>query len=330
MNILVLGGTEFLGRHFVKIAKSKGHKLTLFSRGKTNPGLFTDVETIIGDRTKDLNNLNGKQFDVVLDTSGYFPANLKCVTTELKNKVNQYVFVSSCSVFDYNDQGLESFDENGTLVNLDIDKNKDAPETYGARKYHCEEVVRELFKDNHFIVRPGLIVGPFDPTYRFPYWADRISEGGEILCPGEPDAPLQFIDARDLSEWILFGIENRFSGTYNSVSPHSQLKLGQFLEMVKTEINNNCEFKWVSEQFLKENYIPCWSKLPLWVYKDIQGFLKLNSNKAISKGLKFRSISESIRDTHEWSKGIYKEQFLHKVLTRDKEVELLEKYRRSV
>lgn len=323
MNILVLGGTEFLGRHFVEIAQQNGHTLTLFNRGKTNPDLFPETQKVIGDRTKDLNKLSGKQFDAVVDTSGYFPKNLEYVTGELKDIVSKYVFVSSCSVFDYNDQNLECFDENGTLVNLEVDTDSDIPETYGARKYHCEEVVRKEFPNNHFVVRPGLIVGPYDPTYRFPYWADRISEGGEVLCPGDPEAPLQFIDARDLSKWILKGIEENISGTFNAVSPHNTLTLGEFLDIVKSEINPDVEFKWVSEKFLRDNDVSCWSQLPLWVYKEIDGFLKVNSNKAINKVLQFRPIADSINDTHVWSRASYKENFLEKVLSRDKEQLLL-------
>jgi 2'-hydroxyisoflavone reductase len=323
MNILVLGGTQFLGRHFVNAAVKREHQITLFNRGTTNPDLFKDIETVIGDRTGDLTKIRERRFDCVFDTSGYFPTNVADVARFLEHQVNQYAFVSSCSVLDHSDQTILSFDENAKLVNLDIDINDTSWDTYGARKFLCEEEVRKAFPTNHFIVRPGLIVGPYDPTYRFPYWADRLSEGGIVLAPGDPDAPLQFIDARDLSDWILHGIETRICGTFNANSPHDRLTIGGFIQNVKSTINPGCEIKWISEAFLREQNVACWGQLPLWVYKEIQGFLKVNSDKAIAAGLKFRPVTESISDTHAWSKDIYKNEFINKTLSRKQEQQLL-------
>jgi 2'-hydroxyisoflavone reductase len=327
MNILVIGGTQFLGRSFVEQALAEGHDLTLFNRGLSNPELFKQVPTIIGDRKKDLEKLNEKMFDAVLDTSGYFPQNLKAVAGYFKSRTEQYVFISSCSVYDHNNQNVVSFDETAPLVNLNVDVNDESWETYGARKYLCEEQVRSAFPENHFIIRPGLIVGPHDTTYRFSYWGDRVAEGGEVLAPGDPKAPLQFIDVRDLGAWILHGMESKLAGTFNASSPHCQLTIGKCLDEVKAAINQDAQLKWVSEAFLRENEVACWSQLPLWVYKEIQGFLKVNSNKAIAHGLNFRSITETIRDTQLWSKEIYRAQFLNKVLPRRREQELLAKYR---
>ena len=325
MKLLILGGTRFLGRHFVEIALKKGYEVTLFNRGKANPSLFPQAKKLIGDRKSDFRQITDN-FDVILDTSGFFPKNLEYITSYLKGHAGYYVFVSSCSVYDYDYEGARSFDENGQLVDLDIDENDETPDTYGARKYLCEKIVRDRFQENHLILRPGLIVGPHDPTYRFPYWADRFSEGGMVLAPGEPSAPLQFIDARDLSDWILSCIEKKVTGTFNTVSPEGRLTLKDFLETTKSIVNQDCEIKWVNEQFLKDKGIDCWSQLPLWIYKEVQRFLRVDSTKAISHGLKYRSIEDTIKDTHEWSKPIYKEQFLEKVLSREKERQLLAEY----
>tara|TARA_R110000868_G_scaffold117600_11_gene312373 strand:+ start:34888 stop:35877 length:990 start_codon:yes stop_codon:yes gene_type:complete len=325
VNILIIGGTEFLGRHLVDAALKAGHSITLFNRQKTNPALFKNIKTQKGDRFElnDFEPLLHEKFDGVIDTCGYLPRNVLDVTRRLHKITKSYVFVSSCSVYDYNDRSAQKFDENGTLVDLNIDADKDLPETYGARKYLCEQAVRSTFVGEHIIVRPGLIVGPHDPTYRFPYWADRLSEGGEVLAPGQADAPLQFIDARDLATWILFALENRLVGTFNTVSPHNELTLGAFLDLAKAEINPSTKLCWVSEAVLREHGVNCWGELPLWVFKEIDGFLKVDSTKAINEGLKFRSISHSIRDTHEWSRTIYQEKYLSKVLSRAKEQKIL-------
>ncbi len=323
MKILVLGGTKFVGRHFVEIAIKCGHDVTLFNRGNTNLDLFPEVSKIKGDRLKEIDKITDN-YDIVLDTSGYFPENLKYVTSHLKNKVGKYIFISSCSVYDHTNQDLESFTESdGTLVNLNIDHTDDTPETYGARKYLCEQEVKKVFPGKHLILRPGLIVGPFDPTYRFPYWADRVSEGGDVLAPGEKDAPLQFIDVRDLVEWTLRVAEEDLTGTYNLTTPHQNLNLEKFLNLTVKTINPNAKLKWVSEKKLRDNDVTCWKMLPLWVYKEIQGFLKVDSSLAIKQGLTFRPIENTILETFKWSKDIYKAEFANEALSRSKEAKIL-------
>jgi 2'-hydroxyisoflavone reductase len=249
------------------------------------------------------------------------------VSDFLKTRTKQYAFVSTCSVYDHSNQNVANFYEAAPLVDLNVDVNDEGWETYGARKYLCEEEIRASFPNNHFIIRPGLIVGPYDTTYRFSYWGDRITEGGEVVAPGDPSAPLQFIYVRDLGAWILHGIESKLTGTFNATSPNGHLTIGKFLDEVRVTINPNAQLKWVSEAFLRENDVACWSPLPLWVYQEIQGFLRVNSDKAITHGLTFRSIAETIRDTHRWSKNIYKDQFLSKVLSRKQEQDLITKYR---
>jgi len=330
LKILVLGGTEFLGRHFVTQAREKGHEVVLFNRGNTNPDLFKELRTIKGDRFKDMDKLTNEfeenYFDAIIDTNGYFPNNIDYITNSLRKITKTYLFVSTCSVFDLYHQAQERVTEEGNLVDLDIDPEDKTNTTYGARKYLCEQVIEKNFKDNYFIVRPGLIVGPYDPTYRFPYWADRVSEGGDVLAPGEKEAPVQFIDARDLSAFMLHGLERNLKGIYNTVSPYSSLTLGEFLETVKETINPKVNYKWVPESYLRDHEIGCWKTLPLWVYKEIQAFQKLDSQKAINAGLTFRDINETIKDTYLWSKDLYQEKYLHEVLSRKIECELLRNY----
>lgn len=326
MNILVLGGTQFLGRHFVELALQDGHKITMFNRGRSNPTLFKEVTHIKGDRNTDLHLLHGLKFDVVLDTCGYFPINVKETTLQLKDSCKQFIFISTCSVYDTDKLSENSNDENSSIVDLNVDTVKNDMMTYGARKFLCEEEVRAQFNDHACIIRPGLIVGPHDPSYRFSYWGDRISEGGNVLAPGDSKAPVQYIDVRDLASFILTCIENKLTGEYNAVTPNNALTFHEFLNEAKNEINPKAQLHWVSEEFLTEKEIACWSQLPLWIYKDLQNFCKLDSQKAISHGLKYKHLKETLLDTHNWSKEIYKDKFLHMVLDRGLEQSLVKEY----
>lgn len=325
MRALILGGTQFLGIHLTNSLLAAGFNVTHFNRGSRQAS--EKVTTIKGDRYQDIKKLK-ESFDVVIDTSGYFPQNMNDICSHLLDKTQHYIFISSASVYDYTNKDINVLNEESPLVSLDVDEQKDDPATYGARKYLCESVVTKFFPRHSLIIRPGLIVGPYDPTYRFPYWADRISEGGDVLAPGDPLAPLQFIDARDLAEWISYGVQQKLTGNFNTVSPHNQLTIGHFLDEVKQAINPSVHFHWMSEEKLKEANVSCWTQLPLWVYEDINLFLKVDSSRAIAKGLTFRSLQETIVDMHEWSKGIYKKEFITKTLSRDQEKRLLENYHR--
>src|SRR4051795_10874890 len=197
MRILVLGGTQFLGRHVVDVALERGHDLTLFNRGQTRPELFPDVEKLRGDRDNDLAALEGRDFDAVVDTSGYIPR-LVAQTLDALGDVGHYTFVSSISVYaDVSTPPTES----SPVAELK-EPTEEVMEAYGELKALCEDVVRERFP-NAFIPRPGLIVGPWDPTGRFTYWPVRLAAGGRILAPAPPDADAQVIDGRDLAAWIV-------------------------------------------------------------------------------------------------------------------------------
>jgi 2'-hydroxyisoflavone reductase len=213
---------------------------------------------------------------------------------------------------------------NSPIVDLNIDLNDASMTTYGARKFLCEKAIGRHFEGRSTFIRPGLIVGPYDTTYRFPYWGDRIAEGGNILAPGKSDSPLQFIDVRDLSEWIAKLAQTRPLGAINAVGPGElDLTLGRFLETAVSILNPESKIEWVPEDFLRERNVGCWVYLPLWVYKEGQGFMTRSSARARKLGLKYRSYAETIRDTREWSKTSSIEKLKAVTLPRERERALL-------
>src|SRR5262245_4860679 len=219
MKILILGGTKFLGRHLVDSALAGGHEVTLFNRGKTNPNLFPQIETILGDREHDLDKLAqaGREWDTVIDVAGYVPriVRLSAIGLREAESVKRYIFISSLSVFaDFRKIGI---DESYPLAKMPEETNdENSPKTYGARKALCEQIVQEIYGDHALIVRPGLIVGPHDPTDRFTYWPFRVARGGDVLAPQKPEAKTQIIDVRDLADFIIQLIEENTSGVYNA------------------------------------------------------------------------------------------------------------------
>ncbi|MEW6402172.1 MAG: NAD-dependent epimerase/dehydratase family protein, partial [Chloroflexota bacterium] len=202
MKILIIGGTRFLGRHLVNSARARGHEVTLFNRGQTNPDLFRRVEKIWGDREKDLDQLKGRNWDAVIDTCGYVPRVVRMSAEALKESVENYVFISSLSIYpDFRKRGLNETDPVAKLQDESVEEV--TGETYGPLKALCERVVQDVFGIDSLVIRPGLIVGPHDPTDRFTYWPVRVARGGDVLAPDGPDAFTQFIDARDLADFIV-------------------------------------------------------------------------------------------------------------------------------
>ena len=267
MNILILGGTKFLGRHLVDSALTRGHGVTLFNRGKTNPGLFPQVETILGDREHDINKLAGRAWDVVIDVAGYFPRIVRLAAASLREAgaVGRYVCISSISV--YPDASLHKIgiDESDAVGKLEDETVEEITgETYGPLKALCEKTVLDLYNDRGLVIRPGLIVGPNDPTDRFTYWPMRVARGGEVLAPEKPEVPAQIIDVRDLADFTIKLIEEKASGIYNATGPDYELTLGTLLEACKQVSGSDASFKWASAEFLKQNNVAEWSDMPVW------------------------------------------------------------------
>ncbi len=293
MRMLVLGGTAFLGRHIVERALARGHDLTLFNRGRTRPELHPDVEKLRGDRDGDLAALAGRSFDAVVDTSGYVPRIVRETITAL-GEVGHYTFVSSISV--YADASTAPT-EDSPVAEL-AEPTEDWRSAYGELKADCEDVVCEAFP-GAFIVRPGLIVGPWDPTGRFTYWPQRLADGGRVLAPAPPEAAAQVIDARDLAAFVVSAAERGLSGTFNAVDrPTTRAEL---LATCNRVAGAEAELVWVDGEFLAAQGVGEWLELPLWVHSaELAGLLAVDPARAFAAGLETRPLADTVRDTLEW------------------------------
>ncbi|KZE68741.1 hypothetical protein AWM68_00220 [Fictibacillus phosphorivorans] len=300
MKVLIIGGTRFLGKHLAESFKSNSHEVTLFHRGKTaEKGSQKNVQEIIGDRAEDLSLLEKRSWDVVVDTCGYFPKQVRKSAEALHNNTKSYIFVSSVSV--YEDQSARNLTEEAKTAELSDPDVTEIGENYGALKAACEQEVLQVFQEQALIIRPGLIVGPGDYTDRFTYWPDRGVRGGDILVPAMQDPAVRFIDVRDLANWIVRMAENEEGGTYQAVGGRYD-----FNEFVKKCIRNHKESKIisVSESFLLEEKVGEWIEMPLWIASsDFKGLNYADDTKAINKGLIFRPVEETIQDTAEWSQA---------------------------
>lgn len=332
MRILILGGTGFTGPYQVRYALSRGHKVTTFNRGKTHPGeLPNDVEQLIGDRNGKLEALKGRQWDVVIDNPTTLPAWVRDAAAVLKGNVDRYVFISTISVYsDIKDAGV---DENSPTQKYDgPDPYKETLEamkasgykTYGPLKALSEQEAEKAFPGKALIIRPGLIVGPHDETDRFTYWPVRIDRGGEVVAPNTPNDPVQFIDARDLAEWTIRMAEQRQTGVYNATGPARPLTVGGMLDGIKDALHANASFSWIPSDFLKRHKVEAWSDLPVWAGDEL-GLSRTNIQRALSKGLTFRPLAESARDTLAWFKTLPPERQskLRAGLTPEREAEVL-------
>ena len=299
MRILIFGGTGFLGRYLVEAALAHQHIVTLFNRGHTHPELFPQLEQLHGDRNSDLPMLQGRTWDAVIDSNGQIPRQVRESANLLAANTAHYTFISTTSV--YADYMVASIDERSPVYQLEDPTNEAmTPETYGARKALCEHYAEQALPGRVLIIRPGLIVGPHDPTDRFTYWPHRVALGGQILAPGDPEQPVQFIDVRDLATWIIGMVEARHIGIYNAKGPADTLTMRQFLIRCREESGSNADFEWVSEQFLQGNAIMPYLQMPLWVPGEMIGFSRVNCQKAIAAGLNFRPLATTIQDTLAW------------------------------
>lgn len=302
MKILVLGGTVFLGRALVEAALEQGYEITLFNRGRTNPNIFPGVEKLYGSRDSDLAELQGRHWDAVLDTSGYIPAVVRKSARLLARQSDHYTFISTLSV--YADVSTPGLDEEAPLAKLaDENTAEVSGETYGPLKAACEREVIEAMLDRALVVRPGLIVGPYDQSDRFTYWAHRLARGGEILAPGRPDREVQFIDVRDLAEWLLRMLENQTTGVFNAVGPAAPLTMRQMLEAGRKVLNRQAVITWVEDEFLLKKHVDPWIDMPLWLPdSDLEsnGLFQISARKALNAGLIFRQVEDTFKDTFEW------------------------------
>ncbi len=305
--LLILGGTGFLGPQLVEVARARGHTVTLFNRGKTRPGLFPDVEKLQGDRDPNkgegLKALQGRQWDAVIDTSGYVPRVVKASAELLAPNVGHYVFFSSISV--YADMSKPGVDETAPVATVQDETTEDVRQHYGALKALCEKAAEAAMPGRVTNIRPGLIVGPDDPTDRFTYWPVRVERGGEVLAPGDGMDPMQFIDARDLAAWTILAVERAHVGVYNAVGPREPLPMREMLEACQKAGGNKATLTWADTAFLEKHNVQPWGDMPAWIPRtgEDKGMGRVSSAKAVALGLTFRPVEETVRDTLAWWKA---------------------------
>lgn len=325
MRLLILGGTIFLGRHLVAAALARGHAVTLFNRGQHNPDLFPDVDKLRGDRTVSLAALAGRQWDAVIDTSGYVPRVVRLAAATLADRVAHYTFISSLSV--YADPSRPGVDETSPVGRIDDPTTEEITgESYGPLKALCEQAAEAALPGRTLVIRPGLIVGPYDPTDRFTYWPRRVAQGGEVLAPGRPGYETQIIDARDLAAWTLDMVEARRVGVYNATGPATPLTLGEALATSRAVSGSDATVTWVDEAFLLEQGAQPWTELPLWVPESdpaMAGFNKFSIDRALAAGLTFRPLTDTVSDTLAWDATRDPATPPRAGLTREREAEML-------
>ncbi len=311
LRILMLGGTGFLGPAIVGVAVERGHRVTLFNRGKTNPGLFPDLEHLHGDRdTADLKALDGREFDVVIDTSAYVPAHVTATASRFATTARDYVLVSSISAYDGFGERRLDIDESSALATVPDDvvaavktireSFRENGRYYGGFKALCEKAAEASMPGKVTVVRPGLIVGPGDNSDRFTWWPVRVARGGEVLAPGDPDAAVQFIDVRDLGAWIVHCVERQFVGVYDAVGFNGRLTMRDLLGGCRCATSAPVEFTWVDDAFLLAHEVGPWMEVPIWMPAENSGMCA--NDRAIAKGLTFRPVGDTIRDTLAWAK----------------------------
>lgn len=296
MRLLLLGGPKFLGRAVIDAALERGHDLTLFSRGTTGAGLYPELERITGDRAGGLEGLRGREWDAVVDTSGYLPRVVSASATLLADAVGHYVFVSSISVYR---SFAEVVDEDAPLAQLSTPASEDVATDYGALKALCEQAVADKLPGRSAAVRAGLIVGPHDPTGRFTYWPHRIARGGDVLVPGPAGRPIQLIDVRDLAAWLVTVAETGLAGPFNATGTST---MGAVVDAARRVTGSSARSVEVDDAFLAEQGVDEWMGLPLWVdtrQDEWRHFLEVDVSRALAAGLTFRPLDETVEATLE-------------------------------
>lgn len=329
MKLLILGGTIFLGRHIVEAARQRGHTVTLFNRGQRNADLFPQLEKLRGDRRAEggLDALKGHTWDAVIDTCGYIPREVRASAQLLANATERYIFISTESVYaNFQQAGIDESYATGTLADETVEEI--TGETYGPLKVLCEREAEAALAGRALIIRPGLIVGPHDPTDRFTYWPTRIARGGEVLAPQHAGYAVQFIDVRDLAAWTVNMVEAKQTGVFNADGP--TLTLGEVLQTSQAQSGSEARLVWVTEEFLAQNNVAPWSELPLWIPEsdaDSAGFARISIEKARAAGLTHRPLADTVQDTLAWAATRPAEHKWRAGLSAEREAELLKLWR---
>src|SRR5688572_21282699 len=308
LRILILGGTGFTGPFQVRYALSRGHKVTVFNRGRTHPGeLPKEAEQLIGDRNGQLDALKGRTWDVVIDNPATLPVWVRDAAQILKGNADRYVYISSTAV--YADTSKQNMDESAPLTKYTgADALKETSATmrasnfslFGPLKAQSEAEAEKWFPGKTLVIRPGYIVGPGDESDRWTYWPVRVESGGEVLAPGSPSDPIQIIDARDLAEWTIRMVEQGTVGAFNATGPKSRLSMGRMLDDIKKTTRSEARFTWVPDEFLTAQ--KAINEFPIWTSTKgpYISYLTTNVDKALKHGLTFRSLSDTTIATLEW------------------------------
>lgn len=322
MKILILGGTQFIGRHLVNSARVRRHDVTLFNRGQTNPDLFLKIKKIRGDRERDLDQLSG-HWDAVIDACGYVPRVVKMSAEALKSKVGRYVYISSTAAYaDFRKIGIREGYPVATMEDESVEEV--TRDTYGPLKALCEKVVEDVLGINSLIIRPGVVVGPHDPTDRFTYWVSRIARGGNVLAPDRPDASTQIIDVRDLADFMIRLIEQDVSGTFHATG--ETVSLETVFQTCALVSGSDVHFKWAPLEFLQQHNVSPWTDMPIWLPEigENAGFAYLDISKAVNAGLTISSLNETVKDTLGWVSELPADYQMKVGLKPERERELLE------
>ena len=324
LNILILGGTGFIGPHQVRYAMYRGHNVTIFNRGRTAPDLFPGVEALIGDRDGQLGALEGRTWDAVIDNSGYVPRHVRDSVALLRDNVGRYLFASTGSVYDFDQDELT---EDSGLLPIEDPESEDVNRYYGPLKILCENAVTDGFRERGTVLRLHVVAGPGDTTDRFTYWPVRIDHGGEIIAPGSQNTPVQYIDVRDLAEFMILCLERDIGGTYNTAGPAlDPTSMAEFLYGIRAITSTPLSFTWVDEEFLMDRE----ARFQLWyppTEGPIRGLSRVRSHKAVAAGLKFRPIAVTALDTLEWYKTQSQERRDQVALNLERDAGLLEEWR---
>jgi len=298
VKLLVIGGTQFIGKHFVSQALERGHEITLFNRG-SRPAP-DGVESIKGDRNEDLALLSAREWDAVVDTSAYIPRQVREAARLLEPNVQRYLFISTVSV--YADTSVPYVNEESELLRLEDPTTEEVSgATYGGLKVLCEEELATVYPaERTFVPRPCIVVGPDDPTDRFTYWPVRVNLGGAVLAPRGPELPLQWIDVRDLAAWMLRGLETDLSGTYNAASMADRFSLGELLRAAKRVSDSDAEPVYMDEEFLLDSGVRPFADLPFWLPEPASNMFRIDASKASEAGLTIRGVDDTVRATLEW------------------------------
>lgn len=327
LRILILGGTGFTGPHQVHYAVARGHQVSVFNRGRRQADLPDGVERLAGDRNGELDELKGRTWDVVIDNPTTLPRWVRLSGEVLQGKCDQYVFISTLSV--YATWATPDVKENAPLATMPDPANEEVQRYYGALKALSEQEAERWYPGKVTVIRPGLIVGPRDETDRFTYWPVRIARGGEVLCPGNPTDAAQVIDARDLAEWTIRMVEERHYGIYNATGPRSPMGMGEMLAGIRAALPGDLDLKftWADADFLQQQQVRPWADMPVWFPPrgEMLGWGTANIERAVAKGLTFRPLAETARETLAWhrTRPAEAQEKLRAGLTPEREAEVL-------